>query len=353
MFIGLCGTICAGKRTIANFLAEKHGFQVLRLAAPSTQLERNTGAAKAVIPCIDRDVRAGDGDVSRGDGEDEAVPTFGSVEELLDYVTPRWQQRFVTTDIWTEDVLEALLKRPFFLLVGVDAPLVVRWRRYLENCKDHPIPTLEEFVSKADAHMFDRTTGLAPLFVRATVYLLNSSSSLASLHEQLSAIDLVDETRLRPTWDAYFMQLANLAAQRSNCMKRRVGCVLVREKRVISTGYNGTPRGLTNCNEGGCDRCNGGSAGGSSLSTCLCLHAEENALLEAGRERISRGSILYCDTCPCLTCSVKIAQVGISEVVYSQAYSMDNKTAEVLSAGGVHLRQFSPPREGIVYCNDV
>jgi len=145
--------------------------------------------------------------------------------------------------------------------------------------------------------------------------LFNSSSSLKELHQSLQALDLADEQRLRPNWDQYFMQLASLAAQRSNCMKRRVGCVLVRERRVISTGYNGTPRHLTNCNEGGCTkthsylhrftaywvcttgpRCNRGDGGGVGLSTCLCLHAEENALLEAGRERIREGAILYCDT---------------------------------------------------------
>lgn len=134
-------------------------------------------------------------------------------------------------------------------------------------------------------------------------------------------------------------------------MKRAVGCVLVRDKRVISTGYNGTPRGITNCNEGGCKRCNGGTAGGKGLDSCLCLHAEENALLEAGRDRLRDGSILYCNTCPCLTCSVKIAQVGISEVVYSKGYSVDDMSAAVLKEAGVKLRQFSPPREGLVDLN--
>lgn len=138
------------------------------------------------------------------------------------------------------------------------------------------------------------------------------------------------------------MELASLAAQRSNCMKRRVGCVLVREKRVISTGYNGTPRGLVNCADGGCGRCNSGEGSGVGLGTCLCLHAEENALLEAGRERIGKDAILYCDTCPCLTCSIKIAQVGIGEVVYSQGYSMDGETAGVFKQAGVRLRQFIP-----------
>jgi dCMP deaminase len=174
--------------------------------------------------------------------------------------------------------------------------------------------------------------------------LLNTSSNLAHLYATLGKLDLTNEDRLRPSWDQYFMQLASLAAQRCNCMKRRVGCVLVREKRVISTGYNGTPRGLKNCAEGGCPRCNEGQGSGVGLGTCLCLHAEENALLEAGRERIREGSILYCDTCPCLTCSIKIAQVGVSEVVYSQGYSMDSETAAVFKQAGVRLRQFIPVR---------
>ncbi|PHH84841.1 hypothetical protein CDD83_1293 [Cordyceps sp. RAO-2017] len=158
------------------------------------------------------------------------------------------------------------------------------------------------------------------------------------------------DDRLRPGWDAYFMALASLAAQRSNCMKRRVGCVLVgRGRRVLSTGYNGTPRGLRNCADGGCPRCNDGHGAGVGLAACLCIHAEENALLEAGRDRIRDGAVLYCDTCPCLTCSIKICQVGITEVVYSQSYSMDAETAAVFSQAGVTLRQFTPPPNGLIH----
>src|SRR5690606_29092189 len=143
-----------------------------------------------------------------------------------------------------------------------------------------------DFVLKSDAHMYHPTHGLAALVERATIRLLNPTTSLPALHAALAQLNLTDETRLRPTWDRYFMQLASLAAQRANCMKRRVGCVLVRGKRVIATGYNGTPRGLMNCNEGGCGRCNEGLSSGAGLATCLCLHAEENCLLEAGRERV-------------------------------------------------------------------
>lgn len=94
---------------------------------------------------------------------------------------------------------------------------------------------------------------MAPVLHRAHVHLLNNRDGLENLRISLRSLNLTDESRLRPSWDQYFMELADLAAQRSNCMKRRVGCVLVREKRVVSTGYNGTPRGMANCNEGGCE----------------------------------------------------------------------------------------------------
>lgn len=281
-----------------------------------------------------------------GTTTDRQSHTFTSTEDLLDFVTKRWRERWVTTDVHTESILDKLLRRPFFILVSVDAPVSVRWKRFQarlqpQNSSSSSL-TLEDFLLKSDEHLYSPDCGLLPLISRATVRLLNTSSDLAHLYATLGKLDLTNEDRLRPSWDQYFMQLASLAAQRSNCMKRRVGCVLVREKRVISTGYNGTPRGLKNCGEGGCPRCNEGQGSGVGLGTCLCIHAEENALLEAGRERIREGAILYCDTCPCLTCSIKITQVGISEVVYSQSYSMDGETAAVFKEAGVRLRQFVP-----------
>jgi dCMP deaminase len=151
-------------------------------------------------------------------------------------------------------VVDALLRRPFFLLVSVDAPVSVRWQRNKDRRAASQLTptTLEEFVLLNDDHLFAPRTGLSALFQRAQLKLLNSTASIDSLRDAIRSLDLTNEERLRPSWDQYFMQLADLAAHRSNCMKRRVGCCVVREKRVISTGYNGTPRGMTNCNEGGC-----------------------------------------------------------------------------------------------------
>lgn len=165
-------------------------------------------------------------------------------------------------------------------------------------------------------HQPDSINQLLPL---ATMALSNPYSTLSPFLALLTPKLFLEPlaASLRPPWDEYFMLLASLASLRSNCMKRRVGAVLVREKRVVSTGYNGTPRGVKNCNEGGCGRCNGYGNGldnshesegetrtlaimGEGLDECLCLHAEENALLEAGRERVSgggtEGAVLYCNT---------------------------------------------------------
>ena len=194
---------------------------------------------------------------------------FTSAEALLAYVTKRWNQRWIITCVETEYFLEKLRRRPFFLLVYVDAPVSLRWKRLIHrwvsevyratftNCPRNEVegtepPHLTEFVTDDDARFYSHQDPLFKIVSQAKVHLLNASSTVDDLYESLREMDLTDDQRLRPNWDTYFMQLASLAAQRSNCMKRRVGCVLVRDKRVISTGYNGTPRNIKNCNEGGC-----------------------------------------------------------------------------------------------------
>lgn len=281
-------------------------------------------------------------DIDEMDFRSNSPIQFTSIEALTDYATTNWRSNFVV-QIVDIKLLHALAKRPFFLHVSIDAPITTRYERYALRHSD----TLADFVKRNDDLLFNVENPLIEINNQAAVKITNTLTNIMELYVKLSELKLTDPSRLRPTWDSYFMRLADLAALRSNCMKRRVGCVIVRENRVVATGYNGTPRNLTNCNEGGCPRCNSGQGSGSSLSTCLCLHAEENALLEAGRDRISGQSVLYCNTCPCLTCTIKIVQSGIREVVYAQSYSMDELSKRVFSEAGVTLRQFEPVMEGI------
>ena len=142
----------------------------------------------------------------------------------------------------------------------------------------------------------------------------------------------------RPGWDAYFMQIARIVALRSNCMKRKVAAVVVRDLRIISTGYNGTPRGVKNCNEGGCPRCNSLADSGTMLGECLCSHAEENSIVQAAYHGISvKGATIYSTCSPCLICTKMIINAGISRVVYNLEYSLNQTAQALLTESGVEL----------------
>ncbi|VDC01948.1 unnamed protein product [Peniophora sp. CBMAI 1063] len=258
--------------------------------------------------------------------------------EMLDYATEHWQQSFVTMDLQDLKSIKAFAIRPFFLLLSIDAPLRCRYERV-------PHQSLDVFVGEHDQLMYgpglDGNTTACPLHSLreyVTLQIVNDFTTKEDLYSHLDELNLLNSDRLRPSWDTYFMTLSELASMRSNCMKRRVGAILVRDKRIVATGYNGTPRGLLNCNEGGCTRCNHGA----DEDACLCLHAEENALLEAGRERIG-GATLYCNTCPCLKCTIKIIQVGVKEVVYNLSYKVDDASAKLFAEADVLLRRHASP----------
>jgi dCMP deaminase len=123
----------------------------------------------------------------------------------------------------------------------------------------------------------------------------------------------------RPTWTEYFIEITKLTSSRSNCIKKQVGCIIVKNNRIISTGYNGTPFGITNCFDGGCLRCCTSTESGSNLDMCICLHAEENALLSVSFNDTKDGT-LYCTHFPCLSCAKKIIQCRISKVIYIDDY---------------------------------
>lgn len=148
----------------------------------------------------------------------------------------------------------------------------------------------------------------------------------------------------RPDWDTYFMNIAQVVATRSNCSRRQVAAVVVADRRIVSTGYNGTPRGVRNCFDGGCPRCSGTAPSGASLEECLCVHAEQNAICQAAYYGIRlSGATIYVTLSPCLTCAKLIINAGIREVVYGGEYAFNDQTRRLLDEAGVACRQWKPP----------
>ena len=130
-------------------------------------------------------------------------------------------------------------------------------------------------------------------------------------------------------WEDYFLKIAEVVASRSSCTRRKVGAVIVRDHYILATGYNGTPKGLPNCDEGGCPRCAGNAPSGTSLTECLCSHAEENAIVQAAYHGTAIvGGEIYCTITPCIHCAKMIINAGLVRVVCSNWYQKPKMLTE-------------------------
>jgi dCMP deaminase len=142
---------------------------------------------------------------------------------------------------------------------------------------------------------------------------------------------------MRPSWDEYFVEIARQVATRSTCLRRQVGAVIVRDKRILCTGYNGPPRGLRHCDETGCLRAQLGIPSGQRLDICRALHAEQNAIIQAALHGVSiEGAFIYVTHQPCFTCAKMIINAGIQRIVCASAYP-DELAREMLKEAGVTL----------------
>ena len=139
------------------------------------------------------------------------------------------------------------------------------------------------------------------------------------------------------------MEIAAVVAKRSNCCRRNVGAVIMKDNHILSTGYNGTPRGVKNCFDGGCSRCNGTVESGTHLDECLCTHAEQNAICQAAFYGSSiAGGTIYITISPCLTCAKLIINAGLKEVVYGGDYAFLDTVKKMFKVAGVKHRKFRP-----------
>jgi len=150
----------------------------------------------------------------------------------------------------------------------------------------------------------------------------------------------------RPSWDQYFMDITHLVATRSTCLRRQVGAILVKERNILATGYNGVPSGISHCDAAGCLRERLKVPSGERHELCRGLHAEQNAIIQAARHGINiNGSTLYCTTMPCIICTKMIINAGITTVVYSEGYA-DELAREMIAETGINVIQFTGGNEG-------
>ncbi len=238
--------------------------------------------------------------------------------------------------------VEALRGAGGFTLLWIDAPAELRFARARERARPGDAADFARFQELESQELApDDANGQQLLAVRELAEeVLANTGTLQELEAELQRLL---QGRLpfrdRPSWDDYFMSIARVVGSRSNCVKRMVGSVIVKDRRIISTGYNGTPRGVRNCNEGGCPRCAGGAESGQALHECLCSHGEENAITQSAYHGVNvRDATIYTTLCPCLMCTKMIINSGIREVVYAAEWPLGDVSLDLFREAGVKVR---------------
>jgi dCMP deaminase len=329
MIIGLTGRNAAGKGLAAEFLKSK-GFAFYSLSDVIREEVKSRGLAltRDALIATGRELRAKHG-------------TGYLAERILERLEPG--QNYVVDSFRHEDEVAVFRKVSGFHLLAIQADPRVRFERIKSRGRESDPQTYEAFLEleqkestslQAEGQNLTATEAVAD-------HKLENNGAPADFHVKLGELvpQLMAKMK-RPGWDEYFMKMAQVASLRSNCAKRKVAAVIVREKRVISTGYNGTPRGTKNCYEGGCPRCNSLAAAGTKLDECLCSHGEENAITQAAFHGVSiaRGTI-YTTFAPCLMCTKMIINAGLHEVVYNMDYPLNDVTFKLFKDAGVVCRK--------------
>src|SRR5213593_828496 len=329
MLIGLTGRNAAGKGEVARYLQTKSFYyyslsDVIREEIRSRRLQ----PTRELLIAFGNELRQ----------------KYGA-KILAERVLARIEddKHYVIDSIRNPAEVEAFRAAKHFKLIRIEAPQEVRFRRILARRRESDPKTLEEFIEleKREAEGDETSQNLVKVELMADHALMNDGP-LERVYPQIDELllRLLKEIQ-RPSWDQYFMNIAKVVASRSNCMKRKVAAIIVKDKRIISTGYNGTPRGARNCNEGGCPRCNSMAESGTALEECLCCHGEENAITQAAYHGTNvKGATLYTTLAPCLLCTKMIINSGIAEVVYNRDYALNERALSLLRECGVALRQY-------------
>ena len=333
MIVGLSGRYGAGKGEVVEYLGAR-SFYALSLS----DVIRDELRAGGVAETRERMIETGKA-MRRADGDGALA------RRLAERLLP--DRNYVIDSIRHPAEIEVLrASTDHFRLIWVDADEAIRLERIRARGRGGDPSSVEELRELEGRELGSADSAAQQLLAVEELadFTLRNDGSVEELRAEVQRILERSFFFERPGWDEYFMNIARVVASRSNCVKRKVAAVVTKDRRIISTGYNGTPRGVRNCNEGGCPRCNSFAPEGSRLDECLCSHGEENAITQSAYHGVSlRGATLYTTFSPCLICTKMIINAGIREVVYNADYPLIEVALALLREAGVKARQVTLP----------
>ncbi len=326
--IGITGTLGAGKGTIVEYLKEK-GFvhfsarDFLNKRIKELGLESNRDTMTMV---------------ANKEREKEGADF---IAKGLLALAKKEDKNCIIESIRNVKEIKYLKDNAEFLLFSVDADIRTRYARITQRKSETDNVSFETFCQNEQREMDSKDENKQN--IKACMLLadfsFNNDGDIDSLREQVEQVIDKIQNKTRPPWDEYFLEIVKTVAKRATCNRGRSGCVIVKNKQILVTGYVGSPTGLPHCDEvGHLFRKNIDEDGNISNHCVRTVHAEQNAICQAAKRGIAlEGATLYCTMTPCRTCAMMIINCGIKRVVCQNKYHAGQETEEMFKQAGIEL----------------
>ncbi|MBI3623262.1 AAA family ATPase [Candidatus Pacearchaeota archaeon] len=329
MIIGVTGTLGAGKGTVSDFLISK-GFKhysVREFIAKEIE-KRGLPVNRNTLVEVANDLR------------ERNSPSF-IAEQIYDNAKSSGNNCIIES-LRTPGEINALRNKGDFALIAIDADPLVRYERISIRQSETDKVSFVEFISNEQREMTSidpNKQNLSKCIEMADFKIINNGS-FSDLKKDLEIIlEKIIHKDHRPSWDEYFMEISRAVAKRATCDRGKSGCVIVKDKRILVTGYVGSPVGVPHCDEVGHQMKTVTHEDGSQSQHCVrTTHAEQNAICQAAKIGISiDGATLYCKMTPCDVCAKMIINSGIKRVICEKMYHGSRDTKNLFDKSGIKL----------------
>ncbi len=329
MIIGITGTLGAGKGTVVEFLKQKgfvhlsvRDFLIGEIKRRNLEINRNN------MLLVANDLREKN--------------SSSYIAERLYEKAKNETKNCVIESLRSVGEVEALKNKGTFYLIGVDADIKTRYERIKQRQSASDNVTFEEFVEdeKFETTSEDPSKSNVLRCLGLADFKLENNGNLEDLNKKIEEIYNEIKTKSpRPSWDEYFMEIAKTVALRATCDRGKSGCVIAKNKRILVTGYVGSPVGVPHCDEVGHQMKIMVHEDGTQTQHCVrTTHAEQNAICQAARLGVSiDGATIYCKMTPCSTCAKMIINSGIKRVVAEKDYHAAEDSKDLLKKADVVL----------------
>lgn len=338
MIIGLTGTLSSGKGIVAEFLKKK-GFVYLSLSNELREIakEKKIELTRENLQNLGNQLREEQGTGILAELAREKIKNQKYTKAIIDGIRN------------PAEIIE-LRKIKNFFLISVDAPLGIRFNRIVERSRESDPKTWDDFL-KVDARdqreENEKGQQVRKCMEQANFKLINDGSFVNTENKVVDLYEEILSKIPRPSWDEYFIEISKTVARRATCNRGRSGCVIVKDKHVLVTGYVGAPVGLPHCDEVGHQMKTVVHEDGSTSQHCVrTAHAEQNAICQAAKLGIPlKNSTLYCKMTPCSVCAKMIINSGIKDVVSEKDYHKSAESKEMFRQAGIKLKILNPEVE--------